>query len=186
MSSKKAKERADERALHEAMLEALPAVRRFARGLTGSKADADDLLQSTVERTLARPRPEGLDVVKWMFRICRNLWIDELRFRGVRENPGGAQEEADEQPAADGTLVEKLAFEEVVQAMDSLSADQRAVLSLVAVEGMSYREAAEVLEIPTGTVMSRLARARAALAARFSEHEIASGGRKEIHDERQP
>lgn len=154
----------------ETILEALPRLRRFALSLTGNPPDADDLLQSTVERALTRTPPRGKpDAIKWMFRICRNLWIDELRSRKVRETATDDPESLG-RPAADAaTMVDELTLREVAQAMDELPEGQREVLSLVAVAGMSYREAAEVLQVPAGTVMSRLARARAALAARFDE-----------------
>jgi RNA polymerase sigma factor (sigma-70 family) len=159
-------------ALHEAIVAALPAVRRFARSLSGNPADADDLLQSTVERTLARSRPPQVDVGRWMFRICRNLWIDELRARGVRRDAAAREEPAVDQVVGAGSLLDELTFDEVLKAMDRLTEEQRAVLSLVAIEGLSYREAAEVLEVPVGTVMSRLSRARAALVGQFDAHPV--------------
>jgi RNA polymerase sigma-70 factor (ECF subfamily) len=152
------------------ILEALPKLRRFALSLTGNPPDADDLLQATVERALTRTSPTGkLDATKWMFRICRNLWIDELRSRKVRETATDSPESLGEPAADTETIVSELTFREVLAAMDELPDEQRSVLSLVAVAGMTYREAAEVLEVPIGTVMSRLARARAALAERFDE-----------------
>lgn len=150
------------------MLEALPRVRRFAVSLTGNRHDADDLLQNTVERVLQGKVPAGAEVLRWMFRVCRNLWIDELRSREVRGRAATTlAEERDEvcEPASAGeSAVDAVYLEQVQAAAATLSGEQRAVLSLVAVEGFSYREAAETLEIPVGTVMSRLARARAALA----------------------
>ncbi len=156
----------------EAMLEALPRVRRFAVSLTGNRHDADDLLQNTVERVLQGKMPEGGDVLKWMFRVCRNLWIDELRAREVRGRGATTlveeSEQASEPASADASAVDAVYLEQVQAAAAKLSEEQRAVLSLVAVEGFSYREVAETLEIPVGTVMSRLARARAALADLFA------------------
>lgn len=168
MSGSETEDRRNGTALREAIVEVLPRLRRFALSLTGEPADADDLLQSTVERALSRNAPEGkLEVSKWMFRICRNLWIDEIRSRKVREAVTDRPESIEEPRANTETLINELTYREVVAAMDELPEEQREVLSLVAVSGMTYREAAEVLEVPTGTVMSRLARARAALAARF-------------------
>lgn len=140
-------------------------MRRFACSLTRNRDDADDLLQSTLARVLERGVPDDADLLRWMFRVCRNLWIDELRSRTVRGVVGDAAE-----PAVDGeaVLLGEVAVREVTDAMAALPEEQRALLSLVAVEGLTYREASEVLEIPIGTVMSRLARARAALAAHFS------------------
>lgn len=161
------------------MLDALPRVRRFALSLTGNRDDADDLLQSTVERVLARGMPEGADVLRWMFRVVRNLWIDEVRSRRVRLEVA-ARGEANETATmnGEGAGIGGLQMREIADAMASLPKDQRALLSLVAIEGLTYREAAEVLEIPIGTVMSRLARARAGMAARLQGRGI-----KERNDE---
>ncbi len=134
-------------------------------------------MQSTVERTLERGVPDNVDVLRWMFKVCRNLWIDELRAAEVRQR-AALQPELMEEPVVSGedVAVGELTLREVEQVMGSLPEEQRAVLALVAVEGLSYRETAEVLETPIGTVMSRLARARAALAARFEDRQ--SGGDK--------
>lgn len=170
MNGSEANGRGSGAGLREAIVETLPRLRRFALSLTGEPADADDLLQATVERVLSRGAPEGkLDVTKWMFRICRNLWIDEIRSRKVREADVDDPDSIGKPGAGTEAMINQLTYREVVAAMDELPAEQREVLSMVAVSGMTYREAAETLEVPTGTVMSRLARARAALAERFDE-----------------
>lgn len=146
------------------LLDVLPNIRRFAASLTGNLADADDLLQSTVERLLRKGLPDDAEVLPWALKVCRNLWIDEVRSRGVRRD-------AVREPAAQGEqIVEgerqvlgEMTLAEVQQVLQSMSQDQRAVLELVAVEGRSYKEAAAMLEVPIGTVMSRLARARTTL-----------------------
>lgn len=146
----------------------LPNLRRFALSLAGNLADADDLLQATVLRLLERGAPERADLLPWAFKVCRNLWIDEHRARQVRQRAADAPELRDLHVSgitADGA--ERLAADEVFRALSDLNPDQRAVLELVAVEGYTYHRAAEVLDVPIGTVMSRLARARAALADRF-------------------
>ena len=154
---------------HAAMLAALPRVRRFACSLTGNRDDADDLLQTTVERVLDRGVPDDADVTRWMFRVCKNLWIDEIRSRKVRREAAERPEMVDgREVRGEARALGEVTLREVDEAMRALPEEQRAVLSLVAVEGLAYREAAEVLEIPIGTVMSRLARARATLAHRFS------------------
>jgi RNA polymerase sigma factor (sigma-70 family) len=162
----------------EELLAALPRLRRFARSLTGNRQDGDDLMQTTVERALERGWPEGAEALPWLFKVCKNLWIDELRARAVRVK--AAQTRAlDEEPAISGEAVAlgEIGLREVEQALAGLPPEQRAVVALVAVEGLSYREAADVLETPIGTVMSRLARARAALAERLGERmPRASGG----------
>lgn len=169
------------------MLAALPRLRRFARSLTGNRHDADDLMQTTVERVLERGLPENADVTRWMFKVCRNLWIDEVRARDVRQRAAQTPELA-EQPTVSGeaTAIGELTLREVDTAMAALPEEQRAVVSLVAVEGLTYREAAEVLDTPIGTIMSRLARARAALTERLEPAhgpEGAASTRKETaHD----
>ncbi|WP_308364954.1 MULTISPECIES: RNA polymerase sigma factor [unclassified Microbulbifer] len=142
----------------------VPMIRRFAYSLTGSMADADDLLQSTVERVLSKKIPKDVDLNKWVFRVCRNLWIDEYRSRKVRQE-AAQQPELSEGQIVDGerAIAGEMELERVNRAMDRLPNDQRSILALVALQGMSYKEVAATLEIPMGTVMSRLARARAAL-----------------------
>jgi RNA polymerase sigma factor (sigma-70 family) len=153
--------------VREAMLDALPRVRRFALSLTGTREDADDLLQSTVERVLGRGLPEDADLLRWMFRVARNLWIDEVRSRKVRLVADRHEPEDEATVDGESTAIGGVQLREIGDAMASLPEEQRALLSLVAIEGLTYREAAEVLEIPIGTVMSRLARARAGMAARL-------------------
>ncbi|WP_188151989.1 RNA polymerase sigma factor [Teredinibacter waterburyi] len=151
--------------MKEALTELLPSLRRFAYSLTGQMADADDLLQSTVEKLLSKPVPADVPLAAWAFRVCRNLWIDDYRARKVRLSAAQSPELTDYQ-IVDGTraMEQKVALEQVNQAMDKLPDDHRSILALVCLQGLSYKAVAEVLEIPTGTVMSRLARARIALA----------------------
>lgn len=150
----------------------LPNIRRFALSLTGSTADADDLLQATVERLLHRGLPEDIPVLPYSLKTCRNLWIDEIRSLKVRQAAA-----ASDDPLLSGrsaTCGEQQALSEIslgeVQAvLAEMPEEQRAVLELVAAEGFSYRQAAEVLDIPIGTVMSRLARGRAMLVDRLKD-----------------
>ncbi|GAA0564989.1 RNA polymerase sigma factor [Rheinheimera aquimaris] len=141
----------------------LPALRRFAYSLTGNMADADDLLQSTVVKLLDSPPAADVPLLQWSFRVCRNLWIDDYRAKKVRQHT--ALDEAAELSGEDGeqVAINEITLTEVNQAMNNLPGEQREVLSLVAVQGMSYSEAAGVLAIPQGTIMSRLARARVAM-----------------------
>lgn len=147
----------------------LPALRRFAYSLTGSMADADDLLQNTVERILTRDMPSDVDLTKWAFRICRNVWIDECRARKVRRDATEHPELSDGQ-VTDGEhqTTKEIEWSRVDAAMSRLPEDQRQIISLVAIQGMPYKMVAEILEVPKGTVMSRLARARAALSEALS------------------
>ena len=150
------------------LIEILPNLRRFALSLTGTMADADDLLQSTVERVLERGLPDDAAVLPWTMKVCRNLWIDEIRSRKVRQAAVNDPSLADEQiVAGEAEAIGKLSMREVQHALAEMPEEQRAVLLLVAVEGYSYKEAAATLQTPIGTVMSRLARARAALADRI-------------------
>jgi RNA polymerase sigma-70 factor (ECF subfamily) len=153
----------------EELVELLPRLRRFARALTRHPADADDLVQLAVERAL--PKLDQLDtgsrIDSWMFRIIRNAWIDERRVR-ARWNAVLAPEEAGEQ-VGDASAQVQLALLSVQSAMDTLPAEQRLAVALVLVEGLSYKEAADLLEVPVGTLTSRLARARTTLQALLGE-----------------
>ena len=143
----------------------LPRLRRFARGLTGSSVEADDLVQAACERALARRHQfqEGTRFDSWMFRIVQTIWIDQIRSREVRKTDGDIGEDrlGSDEPVR--RVEARLTLAEVRRAVDRLSPDQRAALLLVTVEGLSYKEAAEVVDVPVGTIMSRLARARIAL-----------------------
>ena len=166
-------------ALRQGIVELLPRLRRFAYSLTGTRADADDLLQATVERLLERRAPEDVDLARWSFRVCRNIWIDEIRSRKVRVNAAASGKIGGDE-TVDGvkTAMDKMAFSEVNQAMDRLPDEQRAALALVALEGYSYAEAAEALDAPIGTIMSRIARARAALVEALKPETIHAAAKR--------
>ncbi|MEM9494536.1 MAG: RNA polymerase sigma factor [Pseudomonadota bacterium] len=151
------------------LLELLPRLKRFCLALTGREHDADDLLQMTVERLLSKGAPADADLTKWSFRVCKNIWIDEVRARKVRS--ATSIDDAPEVNPVDGerTAVAHLSLNQVRSALKDLPEEQRMAISLVALEGFSYQEAAEIMGSPIGTVMSRLSRARAALAAVFDE-----------------
>jgi RNA polymerase sigma-70 factor (ECF subfamily) len=150
------------------MVALLPRLRRFALSLTGNQADADDLVQDTVERALRNLHrwESGTRLDSWMFRIAQNLFIDGARSR-VRKRASGTMEEA-EAVGEDGAraMEAKITFADTCRALAALPDDQRSAVALVLIDGMSYREAAEVLEVPMGTLTSRLARAREALVKR--------------------
>jgi len=157
----------DERADFDAGLAAaVPKLRRFAYALAGRPEDADDLLQATLERALSRREryEPGTNLDGWLFRICRNLWIDEMRSRKSRKEADLFEDAIPPAADADRDLTARLELDELRSALGALSEEHRAVLALVGVEGMAYKEAARVLDLPVGTVMSRLARARAQLA----------------------
>jgi RNA polymerase sigma-70 factor (ECF subfamily) len=163
------------------LIAVLPRLRRFARGLSGSVADADDLVQAACERALARQHQfqEGTRFDSWMFRIVQTIWIDQVRARDVRKEDGDVAEDrlGSDEPAR--RVEARLALNEVRRALDHLPPDQRAALLLVTVEGLSYKEAAEALQVPVGTIMSRLSRARIALQFQL---EAGRGGRRSTKD----
>ncbi len=148
----------------------LPRLRRFARAVTRNAADADDLVQAAVERALLHTGQwePGTRLDSWIFRIMKNAWIDELRKRSRHSQLFAAEEEG-EQVGVSHTE-QQIDAMAVRKALAQLSDDQRLAVSLVLVEGLAYKEAAEVLEIPIGTLTSRLARGRETLQA------ILSGG----------
>lgn len=150
----------------EEMLALLPRLRRFARSLTRDLPDADDLCQLAVERAL-KSRDQwqpGTRLDAWMYRIMRNSWIDEARAR-TRRAQTFAPEEDGMGVGDDGheAIERNVAISEVDRAMAKLPDEQREVIALVLVEGLAYKEAAEILEIPMGTLTSRLVRGRQAL-----------------------
>jgi len=161
----------------EQLIAVLPRLRRFARGLTGAAAEADDLVQAACERALAREHQfqEGTRFDSWMFRIVQTIWIDQLRARDVRKEDGDVAEERLGTDAPVRRIEARLALAEIRLAVERLAPEQRSVLMLVTVEGLSYKEAAEVAGVPVGTIMSRLARARVAL---HQQLEAGSGVRR--------
>ncbi|MCU0957431.1 MAG: RNA polymerase sigma factor [Hydrogenophaga sp.] len=157
----------------EELVQLLPRLRRFAYGLTGQRDDADDLVQAACERALERSDQwePGTRLDSWMYRIIQNLWFDRLRSRKVRGDPVDMEDiepQADEHAHRAPELRSDLA--RVSDALQQLRPEHRELLMLVCVEELSYKEAAELLQIPMGTVMSRLARARLAL------HELLAAG----------
>ena len=149
--------------IHDQIIALLPRLRRFARNLTRNPHDADDVVQIGVERALVRLDQWRSDarLDSWMFKIIRNAWIDELRARGRRDKIF-LNEEAGENIGTDSMERETERLS-VQAAMARLPEDQATAVSLVLVEGLPYKEAAEVLDVPIGTLTSRLARGRLAL-----------------------
>ena len=143
----------------------LPRLRRFARTVTRNMEDADDLVQLAIERALLRSEQWEPDtrLDSWLFRIMKNAWIDEVRTRIRRDRVLVPEEAGADVGSGDSdTVLRQIA---VQRAVAQLNDDQRLIVGLVLVEGMPYKEAADVLEIPIGTLTSRLARAREALQA---------------------
>lgn len=137
----------------------IPALRRYARALVRDREAADDLVQDCLERAVAKRHSWRRDgpVRAWLFRILLNLHRDNLRRRPRHLM---AVEDMTIEPSLPGNQEAHMALAEVEAAMQKLPDDQRAALLLVALEGMSFDEAAATLDIPKGTLMSRLGRAR--------------------------
>jgi RNA polymerase sigma factor (sigma-70 family) len=158
------------------LVEMLPRLRRLARVLAHHSADADDLVQLALERALVRRDQwtPGTRLDCWVMRIMKNAWIDEVRQRGRRGRVVSGDEDgvqiADPSTASADLRAEAMT---VQQAMGRLPEDQRTAVALVLVEGLSYAEAAEVLEIPAGTLTSRLVRGRMALMAELNLQGVA-------------
>jgi len=152
----------------------LPRLRRFAHSLSRNAADADDLTQATIERAL-RSRDQWADGTRldsWLYRIMRNLWIDTARARSRKEKLEAPEEDAlgvgdDPRESLDNALELKRAM----AAMERLPDEQREVVALILIEGFGYREVSEMLDLPIGTVSSRLVRGRTALLQMVGEHD---------------
>jgi RNA polymerase sigma-70 factor (ECF subfamily) len=140
------------------LIEHLPRLRRYARALTGDLNRADDLVQDTLERALAkldRWQP-GSDLRAWLFTLMHNLFVNQIR---IRRPPETVMEDALDEPVSGGQM-EALTARDIHDALAQLPEEQREVLLLVGLEQFGYAEAAQVLGVPVGTVMSRLSRAR--------------------------
>jgi RNA polymerase sigma-70 factor (ECF subfamily) len=146
--------------IHSDIAAMLPRLRRFARSITFNREDGDDLVQVAVERALNRSEQweAGTRLDSWIFRIIKNAWIDEVRSRMRREQVF-MPEEAGEHVGDDFAEAQQQRIA-IQKAISLLSDDHKLVVGLVLVDGMPYKEAAEVLDIPMGTLTSRLARAR--------------------------
>jgi RNA polymerase sigma-70 factor (ECF subfamily) len=145
---------------HDSLIaQQIPRLRRYARALTGDRAAADDLVQDTLERALSRFHlwRRGSDLRAWLFTIMHNLNVNQVRSR-MRH-----QHEALDEPATEALQYREPDWSElrdIGDAVAKLPVEQRAVLLLVGLEQFTYEEAARVLDVPIGTVMSRLSRGR--------------------------
>jgi RNA polymerase sigma-70 factor (ECF subfamily) len=141
------------------LIAALPRLRRYARLLTGDRCRADDLVQDALERALERESTfrSGANLRAWLFSLMHNLFIDGVRAREVVDWSVDSSELPEVVASQQSDPAQ---LRDIHSALEKLPVDQREVLLLVAVEGLRYREAAEALGLPIGTVMSRLARAR--------------------------
>lgn len=157
----------------------LPRLRRFARALTRHSQDADDLVQLAVERALTRSaqwRPDS-SLTNWMLAIVRNAWIDEVRSRRRRNAVLLPESEAVE--VGDTGTDPDVEWWSIRSALERLPEEQRLAVALVLIEGLSYREAAQVMQVPIGTLTSRLARGRLALQATLADPATTMAAREE-------
>jgi len=160
----------------DSIVELIPRLRRYARALAGDRIAADDLVQDTLERAWSKLHlyRRGTDLRAWLFTVMHNVYVNQVRaLRPVAQLDEDLPELA--QPARE---VDSLVLRDLDAAIRSLPPDQREVLLLVALEEMSYDEAASTLGIPIGTVMSRLSRAREKLRAMLSG--LPPGGGKQL------
>ena len=154
--------RPDDEAL---ILACIPSLRRYARGLTGDPQRADDMVQDTLERAWSRYsrwQRRG-ELRAWMFGIMHNHFIDGVRANSRRVDQTAAGDLPDAPVRA--TQTDRLEVRDLERCLQALPAEQREVLLLVCVEDLSYQETAQILDVPLGTVMSRLSRAREKLSA---------------------
>lgn len=157
-------------ALKRELVAMLPRMRRFGRGLAGTRELADELVQAACERALQRFHQwePGTRVDHWLFAIMRSIWSNELRARRVRLGGGLVDADTLADHPVESQLEARLMLDKIDGILADLPGEQRAALRLVCVEGLGYREAAETLAIPLGTLMSRLARGRVAIAEQLS------------------
>ena len=142
----------------QSLIELIPRLRRYARALVGERAAADDLVQDTLERAWSKLHlyRRGTDLRAWLFTVMHNVHVNRLRAA----RPTDPLEDEIPELAQRATQGDALMVRDLERAVAALPIAQRQVLLLVALEDLSYEETARVLEIPIGTVMSRLARAR--------------------------
>src|SRR5215470_953738 len=160
------------------IVELLPRLRRFAYALAGDPDRGDDLVQEACTRAFARLdqwRP-GTSLDSWMFKIIRNIWLDQKRAAKVR----GVTLDLDAVPELQGqdgrdVVERRLTLTRVLDAMGKLPQEQRELIALICIEGVSYQEASAILENSYGTVTSRLVRARRVLHALAVEGQNADG-----------
>lgn len=146
------------------LTECLPALQRFAMQLTRNADRANDLVQDTVERALRKAHLfDGANLRSWLFTVCRRVFLNQIRSEKSR----GHAVELDDAPPAKLAVAEAqeqiMHFNDVAAAFELLPMNDKVILSLVVIEGLKYEEAAEALDLPIGTVRSRLSRARSKL-----------------------
>ncbi len=160
--------------VEKGLKELFPRLWRYCLVLTASSDRADDLSQSVCLRALQKSKQyqSGTDLDRWVFRIAKTMWFNELRADAVRQG-GGLQvfEELDLPDTVNINPEMGMINKDILVGVLALPEAQRIVVGLVYIEGYSYKEAAELLNIPIGTIMSRLSAARASLSKRFKHYQ---------------
>jgi len=160
--------------VREGMVAIFPRLWRYCLVLTSNRDRANDLAQATCLRAIEKADQfqRGTHLDRWLFKIAQRVWLNELRADAVRRGGGMAPLDEldipDTSPGAESNIFSR----DVLVSVMGLPEAQRSVVLLVYVEGFKYREAAEVLEIPIGTVMSRLAAARAKITHHFADRKV--------------
>lgn len=156
------------------LLDCLPALRRFARSLTRNDEQADDLVQDCVERALRKAHLfDGTNLRSWLFTICRRLFLNNIRAIKTRGSTMPIEDAPQFVLAVKEPQEVNIQIGEVSRAIARLPKSDRVVISLIAVEGLKYEEAAATLNVPIGTIRSRLSRARARLQSLIDD--VAAG-----------
>jgi RNA polymerase sigma-70 factor, ECF subfamily len=152
------------------LVQLLPRLRRFALTLTRNRDDGDDLVQTAVERAILRHAQwqHGTRLDSWLYTMMRNIWVSELRKRRVRVGGGHVDASETDELSTPIAAPDHVYGNQMLAMVMSLSDGLSTTLLLVAVEGHSYSEAAEILDIPIGTVMSRMSRARQMMKEKLS------------------
>lgn len=155
----------------QAIAAEIPRLRRYSRALLRDATEADDLVQDCLARALGRIEQwrEGESPRRWLFTILHNLYVDRARSRRRRPEETPIHDLHGARLSSEPDQMERMAFQDVLAALQAIPAERREALILVGIEGMSYRDAAEVLGIPVGTLMSRLGRGRQQLRALLSD-----------------
>lgn len=171
------KKRSAEREIRDGLTTLFPRLWRYSLVLTSNKEEADDLAQATCLRALENHEKfeAGSNLDRWLFRIAHRIWLNQLRATAVRRGGGLQPVEDFEIPATNLPAETNIFVQEVLHTVYNLPEAQRVCVLLVYVEGFKYAEAAEILGIPKGTIMSRLSAARKTLAASLNDESVQTG-----------
>lgn len=161
----------------------MPALRRYARGLLREAEAADDLVHDAVVKAIEKNHlwKRGTNLKAWLFTILHNLFINQYRRKAVRP-PQLPLEDHEYRLANDGNQTDHMALRQLEEALHRLTYEQREVIVLVSIQGLTYEEAAEIIDIPLGTVRSRLSRGREALRQAL-EGKPAAAGPADVSDQ---